>query len=69
VERAVRCENSNLNSAFSISNNRTRACIDDSVKVRVVAKANELAVVIADIIRAASIEYKALLVVATTSLA
>jgi hypothetical protein len=39
------------------------------VKVRVVAKADELAVVVADIIRAASVEYKALLVVATTSLA
>jgi hypothetical protein len=39
------------------------------VKVRVIAKANELAVVVADIIRAASVEYKALLIVATTSLA
>jgi hypothetical protein len=69
VERAVRCENSDLDSAFSIGNDRTRACINDGVKVRVVAKADELAVVVADIIRAASVEYKALLVVATTSLA
>jgi hypothetical protein len=39
------------------------------VKVRVVAEANKLAVVVADIIRAAGVEYKALLVVATTGLA
>jgi hypothetical protein len=39
------------------------------VKVRVVAKADELAIVVADIIRAAGVEYKALLVVAATSLA
>jgi hypothetical protein len=39
------------------------------VKVRVVTKANELAIVVADIIRAASVKYKALLVVAATSLA
>jgi hypothetical protein len=39
------------------------------VKVRVVAKADKLAVVVADIIRAAGVEYKALLVVATTGLA
>jgi hypothetical protein len=55
--------------AFSISNDRTRASIDDGVKVRVVAKTDELAVVVTDMIRAASIEYKALLVVATTGLA
>jgi hypothetical protein len=69
VERAVQCKNSNLNSAFLIGNDRTRACINNSVKVRVVAKANKLAVVVIDIIRAASVKYKALLVVATTSLA
>jgi hypothetical protein len=39
------------------------------VKVRVVAKANKLAVVVADVIRAAGVKYKALLVVATPSLA
>jgi hypothetical protein len=39
------------------------------MKARVVAKANKLAVVVADMIRAASVEYKALLVVATTGLA
>jgi hypothetical protein len=69
VERAVRCKNSNLNSAFAISNNRTRACIDNSVIVRVVAKANKLAIVITDVIRAACVKYKALLVVTTTSFA
>jgi hypothetical protein len=69
VERAVQCKNSNLNSAFAINNDRTRACINNSVKVRVVAEADKLAVVIADMIRAASVEYKALLVVATPSLA
>jgi hypothetical protein len=63
VERAV------LDSAFAISNDRTRACINDGVKARVVGKANELAVVVADVIRAACVENKALLVVATTSLA
>jgi hypothetical protein len=69
VERAVQCENSNLNSAFSIGNDRTRASINNGVKVRVVAKADELAVVVAEMIRAAGVEYKVLLVVATTSLA
>jgi hypothetical protein len=69
VERAVQCENSDLDSAFSIGNDRTCASIDDGVKVRVVAKTDKLAVVVTDIIRAAGIEYKALLVVATTSLA
>jgi hypothetical protein len=62
-------ENSDLNGAFAIGNDRTRACINDSVKVRVVAKADKLAVVVADMIRAASVEYKAVLVVATTGLA
>jgi hypothetical protein len=39
------------------------------VKVRVVAKANKLTVVVADVIRAAGVKYKALLVVATPGLA
>jgi hypothetical protein len=69
VERAVRCENSDLDGAFATGNDRTRACVNDGVKVRVVAEANELAVVVADMIRAAGVEYKALLVVATTGLA
>jgi hypothetical protein len=39
------------------------------VIVRVVAKANKLAVVVTDVIRAACVKYEALLVVATTSFA
>jgi hypothetical protein len=69
VERAVRCENCDLNSAFAISNDRTRACINNGVKFRVVTKANKLAVVVADMVRAAGVKYKALFVIATTSLA
>jgi hypothetical protein len=69
VERAVRCKNCNLNGAFAIGNDRTRACINNGVKFRVVTKANKLAVVVADVIRAAGVKYKALFVIATTGLA
>jgi hypothetical protein len=56
-------------SVFAINNNRTRTYINKSVKVRVFTKDNKLTIVIADIIKAASVKYKALFVFTITSLA
>ena len=68
MERSVRCSDSNLNSAFASDNDKTCAYVYNSIKARIVVEASKLTIVVADVIRAASIEDKALLVVAAIRL-